>query len=344
MRVAFRYNTRIDKFIGKSCLNIKYSFNQMTEELDPQVKELLQAADAAGIPPIHSFSYVKARDFYGSTAAKLAGNPPDGLDISDRIIETRVSNIAIRVYRPQGLDDQSLPALIYFHGGGWCIGDLDSHDAVCRWLAAHSSCIVIAVDYRMGPEHKFPAAVEDALAATEWISAHASDLNVDNNRLAVGGDSAGGNLSAVVTLLAREQGGPRIACQLLIYPATDMLMSFPSHAAFGDGYRLTRSSIIWFMSGYLRDGCDMYDFRASPLMAEDHSKLPPAFILAAEFDPLVDEGKAYANKLEQAGVAVKYRIYKGMIHGFIAMPGVLDVAQTALLDASDYLKLYLSIR
>ncbi len=314
----------------------------MTKELDPQVKQLLQAADEAGVPPIHSFSYANARDFYVLTAAKLAGNPPDDLDISERIIATGFSNISVRIYRPRGFDDQALAALIYFHGGGWCIGDLDSHDPVCRWLAAHSACVVIAVDYRMGPEHKFPAAVDDAFAVTEWISAHASELDIDSNSLGVGGDSAGGNLSAVVTLLAREQGGPHIACQLLIYPATDMLMSFPSHVAFGDGYRLTRTSIVWFISGYLRDGSDMYDFRASPLMAEDHSNLPPAFILTAEFDPLVDEGEAYANKLKDAGVAVKYRNYKGMIHGFIAMPGALDVAQTALLDAADFLKQYLS--
>ena len=154
------------------------------------------------------------------------------------------------------------------------MGNLDSHDHVCRWLSVHSDCVVISVDYRMGPEHKFPAAVEDALAACEWVSSHATELDIDANRIAVGGDSAGGNLSAVVTLLAREQWSPRIACQLLIYPATDMFMSFPSHVAFGDGYRLTRTSIVWFINGYLRNGNDMHDFRASPLLAEDHSNLP----------------------------------------------------------------------
>ncbi len=314
----------------------------MTKELDLQIKELLQAADAAGVPPIYNFSYEDARDFYVLMSQKLAGDPPDNLDVSDRIIETPVSNIPVRIYRPPTADVKAMPALIYYHGGGWCVGNLDSHDHVCRWLSACSNCVVIAVDYRMGPEHKFPAAVEDALAVCEWISTHAGELGIDADRIAVGGDSAGGNLSAVVSLLAREQGSPHIACQLLIYPATEMWMSYPSHAAFGDGYRLTRTSILWFINGYLRDGNDMHDFRASPLLAEDHSRLPPAFIMTAEFDPLVDEGEAYARKLEKAGVAVKYHCYDGMVHGFIAMPGAVDVAKTALQDAAAYLKQQLS--
>jgi acetyl esterase/lipase len=314
----------------------------MTNELDPQLAELLQAADDAGIPPIHSFSYVDARDFYVLTAKKLAGETPDNLDVSDEVISTSLADIPIRIYRPEGTQDQLMPALIYFHGGGWCIGDLDSHDHVCRWLASHSECVVISVDYRMGPEHKFPAAVEDAFKSVKWISSHADELKIDENRIGIGGDSAGGNLSAVVTLLAREQGGPHFGCQLLIYPATDMLMRFPSHAICGDGYRLTRTSIAWFISGYLRNGEDMYDKRASPLMAESHADLPPAFIMTAAFDPLKDEGEAYAAKLTESGVEVKYHCYEGMVHGFIAMPGAVDMAKTALLDAASYLKQQLS--
>lgn len=314
----------------------------MTNELDPQVADLLRAADEAGVPPIHSLPYKEAREFYLLTSKKLAGEPPDKLDVSDLIIETSVAPVPIRIYRPPGTSDQPLPALVYFHGGGWCIGDLDSHDHVCRWLAAHSACVLISVDYRMGPEHKFPAAVEDAFAATEWIASHAAELKIDANMIGIGGDSAGGNLSAVVTLLAKEQGGPHLVCQLLIYPATDMLMRFPSHVSCGDGYRLTRTSIVWFINGYLRDGEDMYDFRASPLMAENHANLPPAFILTAAFDPLADEGEAYANKLKEGGVAVKYHCYEGMVHGFIAMPGAVDMAKTALLDAAGYIKQQLS--
>ena len=314
----------------------------MTNQLDPQVADLLRAADEAGVPPIHSLPYKEAREFYLLTSKKLAGEAPDKLDVSDLIMETSVAPIPIRMYRPRGTSDQPLPALVYFHGGGWCIGDLDSHDHVCRWLAAHSDCVVISVDYRMGPEHKFPAAVEDAFAATEWIASHAAELKIDANRIGIGGDSAGGNLSAVVTLLAREQGGPHLVCQLLIYPATDMLMRFPSHVSCGDGYRLTRTSIVWFINGYLRDGEDMYDFRASPLMAENYVNLPPAFILTAAFDPLADEGEAYANKLKEAGIPVKYHCYEGMVHGFIAMPGEVDMAKTALLDAAGYIKQQLS--
>ncbi|MFT5134881.1 MAG: acetyl esterase [Gammaproteobacteria bacterium] len=314
----------------------------MTTKLDPQLEALLQAADDAGVPALHSLPYKESREFYIATSKRLAGNPPDNLDIRDQLIDTPTYRIPTRIYRPQGSQDKALPALIYFHGGGWCIGNLESHDHVCRWLAAHSDCVVISVDYRLAPEHKFPAAVEDAFAATQWISSHADELNIDANRIAVGGDSAGGNLSAVVTLLAREQGGLHLSCQLLIYPATDMLMRFPSHVSCGDGYRLTRTAIAWFVNGYLRDGEDMYDQRASPLMADNHANLPPAFILTAGFDPLKDEGEAYANKLKGGGVEVKYRCYEGMVHGFIAMPGAVDVAKNALLDAASYIKEQLS--
>ena len=310
----------------------------MTKELDPQFVELLRAADEAGIPPIHSMSYKQAREFYTSTSKRLSGESPNNLQVTNQIIETGEYPIPIRLYRPEAASDTILPGLVYLHGGGWCTGDLESHDHVCRWLASHAECVVIAVDYRLGPEHKFPAAVDDAYAATKWICIHASDLMLDPQKIAIGGDSAGGNLSAVVSLLAREQGGPDLSSQLLIYPATDMLMRYPSHLLCGDGYRLTRTAIAWFLNGYLRDGEDMYDLRASPLMAKNHNDLPPAFVMTAGFDPLKDEGEAYANKLKEAGVEVKYQCYEGMLHGFIAMPGVIDVARAALLDAAGYLK------
>jgi acetyl esterase len=310
----------------------------MTAGLDPQLQELLQVADEAGVPAIHTFSYVKAREFYRLTSAKLAGEPPQNLTVTEQTLELSTAEIPIRIYRPESSADEPQPALIYFHGGGWCIGDLDSHDHVCRWLASHSNCVILSVDYRMGPEYKFPAAVDDAFGVTYWVASNSRELGIDADRIGVGGDSAGGNLSAVVTLLAREQGAPNLACQLLIYPATDMLMRFPSHATCGDGYRLTRTSIAWFISGYLRDGEDMYDMRASPLMADSHADLPPAFVMTAAFDPLKDEGEAYAEKLKESGVKVKYSCYQGMVHGFIAMPGAVDMAKTALLDAAHYLK------
>ena len=310
----------------------------MTKELDPQFVELLRAADEAGIPAIHSMSYKDAREFYVTTSKRLGGEAPNKLQVSNQVIETGEYPVPIRVYRPEAATDAIFPGLVYLHGGGWCTGDLESHDHVCRWLASHAACSVIAVDYRLGPEHKFPAAVDDAYSAAEWICSHANELKLDPKKIAIGGDSAGGNLSAVVALLAREQGGPDLCCQLLIYPATDMLMRYPSHVICGDDYRLTRTSIAWFVNGYLRDGEDMYDFRASPLMAENHQDLPPALVMTAGFDPLKDEGEAYARKLEAAGNIVKYHCYDGMLHGFIAMPGAIDVARTALIDAAEYLK------
>lgn len=310
----------------------------MKGKLDPQVAELLEAVEEAGLPAFQDLPYNEARRFYLETSRKVAGPEVGGIVSESILLDPVSAKIPARHYRPENAAEKELPLLIYFHGGGWCVGDLDTHDHVCRWLCSLAECAVISVDYRLGPEHQFPSAVEDAITACRWISDEARQLKVDPARIAVGGDSAGGNLSAVVTLLARDDGGPDFCCQLLIYPATDMLLSFPSHASCGDGYRLTRSSIAWFICGYLRSGEDMRDWRASPLLAEDHRSLPGAFILTAEFDPLKDEGEAYAGKLEEAGVAVQYKCYEGMIHGFIAMPGAVDMARTALQDAADYLR------
>ncbi|NKB37261.1 MAG: alpha/beta hydrolase fold domain-containing protein [Gammaproteobacteria bacterium] len=309
----------------------------MAIKLDLQVAELLQKIEESGIPPMHDMGYVQARNFYNSSSETGAGEPPQDVDIENIILETSFP-LPARIYRSPELRKDPQPALIYFHGGGWCIGNIDSHDHVCRWLAKKSEAIVISVDYRLAPEHKFPAAVDDAYQATCWIFEHAIELGLDPARIAVGGDSAGGNLSAVVCLLARDEGKVKIHSQLLIYPATDMLMRFPSHVSNGDDYRLTRTLINWFVCGYLRNGEDMNDMRASPLMAESHANLPPALILTAGFDPLIDEGKAYADKLEEEGGEVEYLCYEGMIHGFIAMPGFINTALTALDDSATYLK------
>lgn len=307
------------------------------KDLDPQVEALLTAIEEGEIPSLHSMSYEDARKFYTMSSQRVAGDGPSNVISTDRSITGEGITLPIRIYQPDNHKDENMPCLIYYHGGGWCIGDLDSHDHICRWLSAGSHCVVIAADYRLAPEHKFPAAVEDALAVYNWVIEHSSELNIDGKRIAVGGDSAGGNLSAVLCLLLREQKVRAPCCQVLIYPATNMLMEHPSHATLGDGYRLTRSAIAWFLTGYLRDGNDMYDFRASPLFAENHSNLPPALILTAGFDPLVDEGEAYAQVLSEAGNAVEYFCYEGMIHGFIAMPGIIDMARTALDHVSDFL-------
>jgi acetyl esterase len=244
--------------------------------------------------------------------------------------------IALRHFRPLGHPENELiPVLVYFHGGGWVIGDLDSHDVVCRQLAQAAGCAVVSVDYRMAPEHKFPAAVEDAYAATEFVARNGASFGVDGHRLAVGGDSAGGNLAAVVCLMVRDalradHEAVRPSLQLLIYPATDMTMTLPSIGEFADGYFLTRDTMRWFIDHYLPSRDAARDWRASPLFAASLADVPPAYVITAGFDPLRDEGIAYAQKLRAAGVTVDHIDYGGMIHGFISMGGVISTTQRAI--------------
>ncbi len=233
-------------------------------------------------------------------------------------------DLALRYYRPIGTSlDEKLPVFVYFHGGGWVVGNLDTHDVVARQIANTSGFAVLSVDYRLSPETKFPGAVEDAMAAVEWAAAggdgHKYGLAIDPTRIVVGGDSAGGNLAAVVCLLARDKGGPKIAQQTLIYPVTDFHRRHPSHKKYAEGHLLTSAGQDWFAGHYLRSDADKDDWRASPLLAEDLSGLPPAIVITAEFDPLHDEGKAYADRLSAAGVPVSYHSYDGMLHGYIGM-------------------------
>jgi acetyl esterase len=228
-----------------------------------------------------------------------------------------------------------LPALVFFHGGGWTIGDLDTHDVVCRQLAIGARCVVFSVDYRLAPESPFPAAVEDCVSATRYVLRNSHSLKIDPARIAVGGDSAGGNLAAVVALAMRGEG---IAFQLLIYPATDQRCEFPSHRRNGTGYLLTSEGIEYFRGCYLPNRKDWTDWRASPLLASDHSNLPPAFVLTAGYDPLVDEGRAYADALAKAGVEVAYREYADMVHGFVLFGGVIDGANAALAECCEQLR------
>jgi acetyl esterase len=223
-----------------------------------------------------------------------------------------------------------LPVLMYYHGGGWVIGDLDTHDTLCRELANTAGCAVVAVDYRMGPEQRFPAAVDDVLAATRWVGAQAGALNLDSTRLAVGGDSAGGNLAAVVALAARDAGDLPIAFQLLIYPATDMRRGHASHTTNGDGYVLTRETLAYFHDHYITDPSHDLDWRASPLLHTDLSGLPPALVITAGYDPLRDEGLDYARALTEAGNRATCVCFERQIHGFITMGRVLDEANTAV--------------
>jgi acetyl esterase len=220
--------------------------------------------------------------------------------------------------------------LVYLHGGGWTIGDLDTHDVLCRQLARDGACTVVSVDYRMGPEHRFPAAVDDCVDAFDWLRAHAQELQLDTSRMAVGGDSAGGNLAAALCLVQREAGRAMPAFQLLIYPATDMRAVAPSHTTNGQGYMLTNDSIAYYRGNYIAEQADWSDWRASPLLAPSHAGLPPALVMTAGFDPLRDEGLQYANALSDAGVPTQYVCFERQIHGFITMGRVIEEAHTAV--------------
>jgi acetyl esterase len=291
----------------------------------PQVAALLERVARSPLPPYHAVPPFVARRIYRDTRAVLSPKAP-GIAETKLLILSHA--LAVRAYRP--VLDEVLPALVFFHGGGWTIGDLDTHDVLCRQLALGTRCVVFSVDYRLAPEHPFPAAVEDCFFATRHIWENARALGVDANRIAVGGDSAGGNLAAVVALMARAQGGPPLACQLLIYPATDQRCQLPSHERNGQGYLLTRDGIRFFREAYLPDEKDRTDWRASPLLAASHAGLPPAFVLTAGYDPLVDEGRAYAERLAKAGVEVGYREYSDMVHGFVLFGGVVDTANAAV--------------
>jgi acetyl esterase len=287
----------------------------------PQVKTLLDRVARSPLPPYHTVSAFVARRIYRDTRAALSPKAPE-VDARLMICD----GVAVRAYRPTS---GVLPALVFYHGGGWTIGDLDTHDVLCRQLAAGARCTVFSVDYRLAPEAPFPAAVDDAIAATKYILSNPGPLKIDASRVAVGGDSAGGNLAAVVALELKKMN---IAYQLLIYPATDQRCELDSHDRNGEGYLLTRDAIRFFRGGYLPDAKDWTDWRASPLLAADHRGVAPAYVLTAGFDPLLDEGRAYADKLGAAGVAVEYREYPDMVHGFILFGGVLDTANAAVAE------------
>lgn len=251
--------------------------------------------------------------------------------IEDRTIPGPGGEIPVRLYRPAG--DAPKPVIVYYHGGGWVIGGLESHDGACRELANAVDAVVVSVDYRLAPEHVFPAAVDDAFAAAGWVHEHALELGGDPSHIAVAGDSAGGNLAAVVAQLARDAGGPPLVFQLLVYPATDYEFSSPSMIENADGYFLTVAGMRWFYGHYLRSEADGSDPRVAPVRAADLSGLPPAFVITAEYDPLCDQGMAYAAALRAAGTPVEATRYEGMFHGFFGMGAMIDVAKVAFDDA-----------
>lgn len=294
----------------------------------PQVAALLERVARSPLPPYHTVGAFVARRIYRDTRAALSPKAPEVAEVRLLVAD---GPVALRAYRPAGAGkDEVLPALVYFHGGGWTIGDLDTHDTLCRQLANGARCGVFSVDYRLAPEHPFPAAVEDCVAATAYVARNAAGLGVDAARIAVGGDSAGGNLATVVALDARDRGGPRLAFQLLIYPATDQRMQHASHRENGEGYLLTRQAIEFFRGSYLPRREDWTDWRASPLLAKSLAGLPPAYVLTAGFDPLRDEGREYCDRLGREGVAATYRQFDDMVHGFALFGGVVDAANRAV--------------
>lgn len=303
--------------------------------LDPQVQFILQEEAERGLPPYNQLSPLEARQ------QMLSLSPPVDPELSANRVENLIINetlhdIPIRLYYPEGAS--SYPVIVYFHGGGWVLGNLETHNAICHALSKTSDCLIAAVDYRLAPEHRYPAALEDAYAATRWIWKNAASIYADPLRMAVMGESAGGTLATVVSMMARDQDEFRIALQILVYPVTDYNFNTTSYLKNSSGYSVTRDLMIWFWNHYLGNEKNAFHPYASPLRAGNLSNLPDALILTAEYDPLCDEGESYATKLQEAGVKVKLTRYDGMIHGFFRLTSKLDGAKAALNQVTDEIK------
>lgn len=304
--------------------------------LDPQAQALLEAMKALGAPDITTLTpeqarqaseaRLKTRRRYWTPVAKCQNATVPGPD----------GPIPVRIYTPA--QSGELSALVYFHGGGFVLGSLEGCDPLCNFLADGAGCVVVSVDYRLAPEHKFPAAPQDCLAVTQWVAANARQLHCNPRQIGVGGESAGAALAAVVALAARERGGPHLAFQMLLYPVTDATMQAPSYQTIGEGYFLTRDMMAWFWNHYLDPKDDRTNPFISPLHAKSLQGLPPALVITAEFDPLRDEGEAYAEKLDRAGVQVVCTRYPGMIHGFIGFADSLDMGRRAIAQLTSHLR------
>ncbi len=302
--------------------------------LDTQAKLLIELAQAAELPDIHTLTPAEARAHYDQRTSDLQATPTVG-DVDDRVIPGPAGDLPIRIYRPVGAGD-STPCLLFFHGGGWVIGTIDTHELVCRSLCEKTNATVVSVEYRLAPEHPFPAAPDDCEAATRWVAEHGAEIGVDGSRLAVCGDSAGGNLAAVVTQRCRK--GPKIAAQALVYPATDMSdLTRGSLIENAEGYLLTAHAMEWFYGHYIADEADITNPDASPLLG-DLSSLPPAIILTAEFDPLRDEGQAYAEALIAAGSEAEHVLYDGQIHTFFTQVGFMEASLDAVTRIAEFVE------
>jgi acetyl esterase len=308
-------------------MDVTLTQNAGQDAIHPQAREVMTYLASLGLPPIDKISSAEARRQYRETRATLRPAVPELFEIRDLHADGKGGPIPLRLYRPT---PGVLPAFVFFHGGGWVVGDLETHDVVCRQLAQAAGVAVIAVDYRLAPEYPFPAAADDAWSATTWIAGHAGDLAIDPSRLAVGGDSAGGGLAAVVALMARDSRKLRLALQALVYPVLDLRADSASYSKYAEGYLLTRAAMRWYIAQYAPDNAAVNDWRASPLLAPWVHGVAPALIVAAELDPLVDEGDAYARRLKGARVPVDYHVVSGMLHGFLTMGGKVDAAHDAV--------------
>ncbi len=296
--------------------------------LHPQARTMIERTQALNLPPTSRMTPKEARD---SVRQRSAALPREEIaSVRDHRVPVPGGTIVVRVFTPRGT--APMPALVYFHGGGWVTGDVDTHEGICRTLANAAGCVVASADYRCAPEFKYPTAAEDSYAATRWVAENARELGVDPRRLAVGGDSAGGNLAAAVALMARDRRGPQVAMQVLVYPVTDCDFTRPSYTENAEGYLLTSESMRFYWDQYAPKEADRTHPYASPMRAVSLAGLPPALVLTCEFDPLRDEGEAYAAKLAAAGVPVTHTRYPGMIHAFFRFTSSVDAARAAVAE------------
>jgi acetyl esterase len=315
------------------------------QELAPDVQMLLALAKLNGETSlVEGRSVERARTENRESVPTVAGPPRPMARVESLSIPGAETEMAARLYVGLGAPRPPQPLLVYFHGGGWVIGDLDTHDGVCRFLAAHSDCRVLSVEYRLAPEHPFPKPVEDVVAGFAWAHEHAAQLGADPERIAVGGDSAGGNLSTALCLQNRDAGNPQPAMQLLLYPVTDAVGGQQSRDIFAEGFLLTRNDMEWFENHYIPDGIEDDEPRASMMRANDVSGLPPAYVATAGFDPLRDEGEIYAARMREAGVQVVLQRHPGMIHGFANLTAICPSARTAMLEVAGALRMGLGLR
>ena len=296
--------------------------------LDPESQRLIDLMAAANRPAWNTLSPQAARDLYLSLRPGAQGPRPAHVTVVDRTIPGPDSDLAVRIYRPtSAAPDARLPALVYAHGGGWVFGNLDSHDVLCAQLAIEAGIAVFHIDYRLAPEARFPGAFDDVVAGLKWVAANGESVGIDPTRLAIGGDSAGGNLAAAVSIWARDHGGPKLLMQLLAYPVTDAVARTESYRRYEDGYGLNAVTMEWFFDHYTPDKASRGDWRVSPLRAESLAGLPPALVVTAGYDPLRDEGRAYAWRLHQEGTQADLVEFGGMLHGFLSSPMLLHGAR-----------------